>query len=255
MTLYPRVKLPCTQRLNDKFGFVGKVMLQGKKPLHPELAENIAPDGGPGSDITWIKIIIQTNCLGARWFFKPVQDGGPLKIQQWCHFLGPHQVQYSLLTRGENVMGLVKKKLNLQGQQTFNQVWLYIQEFCGSPNMQNQLLIHIPGFSTITCNRIPYDLFVMQWQYLTNDIHTPFRQMSYKSLSLGIFVKFIQKSSKNAYVMYMYLRIAPLLLHHNTHEIYIPRNRNQININLTHSQKKSWNYVDLPHCYIQVLAD
>ena len=48
---------------------------------HPGLAENIAPNGGPGSDIIWIKIIKQTNCRGARWFFKPVQDGGPIKIQ------------------------------------------------------------------------------------------------------------------------------------------------------------------------------
>ena len=33
---------------------------------HPGLAENIAPDGGPGCDVIWIKIIIQTNCQGAN---------------------------------------------------------------------------------------------------------------------------------------------------------------------------------------------
>ena len=30
---------------------------QHVKPEHPGLAKNIAPDGGPGSDITWIEII------------------------------------------------------------------------------------------------------------------------------------------------------------------------------------------------------
>ncbi len=48
---------------------------------HPGLADNIAPGVGPGSDIIQIKIIMQTNCPGARWFFKPVQNGGPPKIQ------------------------------------------------------------------------------------------------------------------------------------------------------------------------------
>ncbi len=50
-----------------------------EQPFHPGIEENIAPDGVPGSDIKWIEKLIQTNCLGARLFFKHVQDGGPLK--------------------------------------------------------------------------------------------------------------------------------------------------------------------------------
>ncbi len=58
--------------------FSGKMhILSSSKATHPGLAENIAPDGGPGSDITWIEIIIQTNlapsyCLHCKkWHFEP----------------------------------------------------------------------------------------------------------------------------------------------------------------------------------------
>ncbi len=87
--------------LEGRHDIVGGAMLM-KEMIHPGLAENIAPDGGPGSDITWIEIIIQTNWLGARYWnhLAPSYCLVAIILQQWCHFLGPHRVQFFLLTRG-----------------------------------------------------------------------------------------------------------------------------------------------------------
>ena len=72
--------------------------------IHPGLAKNIASEGGSGSDIIRMGIIImvmQNNCIGARWFFKPVQDTGTIlrQLSSGCKLttmmllpLGPHPI-------------------------------------------------------------------------------------------------------------------------------------------------------------------
>ena len=56
---------------------------------------------GLGSDITWIKIIMYWNHLEPNYCLVAVI------LQQWCHFLGPHPVQYFLRTHVKSVFSIV----------------------------------------------------------------------------------------------------------------------------------------------------
>ncbi len=89
-----------TDGLNGISSQTNEVITGSCQPMfHPGLAENIAPDGGPGSDIMRIMIIIEVNCLGARWFL--YSQNPACKMGAWC---GCKMVYWNDLTLVGNVL-------------------------------------------------------------------------------------------------------------------------------------------------------